>query len=114
LWDENNKILLNMYRKPGKLVRYLNHDSHHHRLHKTTVLSGVELRLALLTTKTPTNEDLSLSKIYPDKHDALQLARQIKFGQKMQTLKAVLDYKSSPGPAGLKKNFTQPTSVIHY
>jgi hypothetical protein len=79
-WDKNNKILFNVYRKPIELVKYLNHDSHHHRLHKTAVLSGVELRLALLTTRTPTNKYLSLSETYPDKHDALWLARQIKFG----------------------------------
>jgi hypothetical protein len=103
LWDENNKILFNVYRKPGKLVKYLNHDSHHHRLHKTAVLSGMELCLALLTTRTPTKEDLSLSKIYPDKHDALRLTGQIKLRQKMQTLKAFLYDKSSSGPARLEK-----------
>ncbi len=92
-----------MYRKSGKLGKYLNHNSHHHQLHKMAVLSGVELRLALLTTRTPTNEDLSPSKIYPDKHNALQLAGQIKFGQKMRMLKVVLEDESSSGPARLGK-----------
>jgi hypothetical protein len=63
----------------------------------------MELRQALLTTRTPTNNDLSLSEIYPDKHDALWLARQIMFRQKMQMLKAVLDDESSSGPARLEK-----------
>jgi hypothetical protein len=39
----------------------------------TAVLSGVELRLALLTTMTLTNADLSLLDIYPDKHKALSI-----------------------------------------
>jgi hypothetical protein len=114
LWDKDNKILFNVYRKPGKLVKYLNHDSHHHWLHKTVVISGVELRLALLTPRTPANKDLSLSKIYPDKHDALWLARQIKFGQKMRMLKAILDDEPSSSPARLKKNRAPSTSMIHY
>jgi hypothetical protein len=92
-----------MYRKSGKLGKYLNHNSHHHRLHKMAVLSGMELHLALLTTRTPTNEDLSLPKIYPEKHNALQLAEQIKFGQKMRMLKVVLEDESSSGPARLEK-----------
>jgi hypothetical protein len=101
LWDKNNKILFNVYRKPCKLAKYLNHNSHHYWLHKTVVLSGVELRLALLTTRTPTNKDLSISEIYPDKHDALWLTGKIKLGQKMQTLKTVLGYELNSGPARL-------------
>jgi hypothetical protein len=55
----------------ARQVKYLNSDSHHHRRHKTTVLSGIELHLALLTTRTPTNANLSLSDIYLDKDKAL-------------------------------------------
>jgi hypothetical protein len=72
-------------------ARSLPKKSHHHRHHKVAVLAGVELRLALLTTLPPTNAEMSISDIYPDKHDAHQIARQIRPGQKMQTLKAVLD-----------------------
>jgi hypothetical protein len=89
---------------PGKLVKYLNSDSHHHRGHKTGVLSGVELRLALLTTRTPTNANLSLSGIYPDKDKALWLVGQLKLGQKMRKVSAVLDNKTNSGPTRLKKS----------
>jgi hypothetical protein len=102
-WNKDNTLLFNVHRKPDKLVKYLNLDSHHHRHHKTAVLSGVKLRLALLTTRTPANANLSLLDIYPDKDQALQLARQLKLGQKMQTLSAVLNDKTSSGPDRLKK-----------
>ena len=102
-WSENNTLNFGVHRKPGELVKYLNTDSHHHRHHKSAVLSGVELRLALLTTRTPENAKMSLSDIYPDKHDALRLAGQLKLDQKMRTLGAVLDDESDSGPARLEK-----------
>jgi hypothetical protein len=82
-WNKDNTLLINIHRKPGKLVKHLNSDSHHHWHHKSAVLSGVELRLALLTTRTPANANLSLLDIYPDKDKALRLAGQLKLGQKM-------------------------------
>ena len=74
-----------------ELVKYLNNDSHHHCNRKRAVLSGAELRLALLTTMTNSNADLSLSDIYPDKHEALRSAGQLSKDQKMRTLSAVLE-----------------------
>jgi len=62
--------------------------------HKTAVLQGVELHLALLTTVLEENENLSLSDIYPDKHEALSIAGQIKTGEKMRTLCEVLNDNS--------------------
>ncbi len=50
---------------------------------QSTVLSGVELRLALLTTMTLENANLSISVIYLDKHEALWTAGQLKPGQEM-------------------------------
>ena len=93
-WNEENKILFNVYKKPGKLVKYLNTDSHYHHHHKTAFLADVELRLALLTTTTPTNVNLSLSDIYPDKHEAFQTAWQIRAGENMRTIQAVIDEES--------------------
>ena len=93
-WGEDNTLNFIVHRKPHKLVKYLNTDSHHHWQHKTEVLSGMELRLALLTTRTPANADLSLLDIYPDNHEALRLAGQLKPGQMMQMLSAVLDNES--------------------
>jgi hypothetical protein len=90
-WNNENNLLFSIYKKSGKLVKYLNMYSHHHWHHKVAVLAGVELRLALLTTLTSSNTKISISDIYPDKHDALQIAGQIRLGQKMRTLKAVLD-----------------------
>ncbi len=81
----------NVYKKPGELVKYLNHDSHHHPSHKTAVLSGLELRLAQLTTKTADNLTKSMSDIYPDKHDALTIAGQLKHGKKMHKLGDILE-----------------------
>ncbi len=84
-------------------MKYLNRDSHHHRSHKTAVLSGVELRLALLTTKTADNLNKSMSDIYPDKHDALTITGQLKPSQKMRKLGDILDDESRSGPIRLKK-----------
>ncbi len=53
-WNDKGRPHFNVNKKPSELVKYLNHDSHHHCSHKTAVLSGVELPLALLTTKTAT------------------------------------------------------------
>jgi hypothetical protein len=102
-WNDENNLLFSMHKKPGKLVKYLNSDSRHHQHHKTAVLSGVKLHLALLTTRTPANANLSLSDIYPDKEEALRLARQLKLGQKMRTLSAVLNDKTNSGPTRLEK-----------
>ncbi len=73
---------------------YLNTDSNHHKNRKTAVLQGVELRLALITTVSDENENLSLSDICPDKHEALSITGQIKTGEKMRTLREVLNNKS--------------------
>jgi hypothetical protein len=95
-WDESNKLIFDVQRKPGKLVKYLNTDSHHHQHHKI-VLKGVKLRLVLLLTMTASNVNLSMSNIYPDKHEALSIAGQIKPNGKMRTLRAILDEEESSG-----------------
>jgi hypothetical protein len=46
---------------------------------------------------------LSLSDIYPDKDEALRLAGQLKLGQKMWTLSALLDNKTNSCPPRLEK-----------
>ena len=81
-WNEQHKLNFNVHQEPGELVKYLNHDSHHHRHHKAAVLQGVELRLALLTTMTPENANMSMSDIYPDKYD-VPIAGQLKPSEKM-------------------------------
>ncbi len=91
-WNDKRRPHFNVYKKLGELVKYLNHDSHHHRSHKTAVLSGVELPLALLTTKTAYNLTKSMLDIYPDKN-ALTIAGQLKPCQKMHTLGDILDNK---------------------
>jgi hypothetical protein len=93
-WNKNNCLNFNVHKKPNELVKYLNTHSHHYHHHKFDVLSGVELQLTLLTTMTPENADLSISTIYPDKHEALQTAGQLKEIQEMQTLRAVLKDES--------------------
>ncbi len=102
-WNDKGRPHVNVCKKLGELVKYLNHDSHHHRSHKTAVLSGVELRLALLTTKTADNLNKSMSDIHPDKHDALTIAGQLKSGQKMRKLGDILDDELRSGPIRLKK-----------
>jgi hypothetical protein len=102
-WSEENTLSFSVYCKPGELVKYLNTDSHHHRNHKSAVLSGVELRLALLTTRTTANELCSLSTLYPDKHEALRIAGHLKAGEQMRKLGTVLDDESKSGPARLEK-----------
>ncbi len=96
VWNEQQKLTFNVHQKSGELVKYLNHDSHHHWHHKAAVLQGVELRLALLTTMTLENANLSMSEIYPDKHAALRIAGQLKSLEKMQTLQAA----GNPGRGG--------------
>ncbi len=103
LWSELQQLTFSVHRNPGELVKYLNCDSHHHQKHKTAVLSGVELRLTLLTTRTPQNSNMSLLDLYPNKHDALRLAGQLKPDGKMRTLSAVLDDETSSGPARLAR-----------
>ncbi len=107
-WNKDNCLNFNVHMKPNELVKYLNTHSHHHCHHKSAVLSGVELQLALLTTMTPENANLSISIIYPDKHEALQTAGQPKPRiQEMQTLWAVLEDKSWSGPLLLEEKSRQ-------
>jgi hypothetical protein len=47
-WNDKGKLYFGVYKKPGKLVKYLNHDSHHHHHHRAAVLAGVKLCLSLL------------------------------------------------------------------
>jgi hypothetical protein len=93
-WTDAGKLRFNVYKKPGELNKYLNTDSHHHTNHKMAVLQGVELCLALLTMVSDKNKNLSLSDIYPDKHEAISIAGQIKTGEKMRTLCEVLNNNS--------------------
>jgi hypothetical protein len=96
-WNEYDKLTFGVHCKPGELVKYLNTNSHHHRHHKAAVLKGVELRLALLTTMTPENAHMSMSDIYPDKHEALSIAGQLKPSEKMRTLAAILSVEETSG-----------------
>ncbi len=51
---------------------------------------GEELCLALLPTITNENKHLSLLDIYPDKHEALSIAGQLKVDQNMRSLCDIL------------------------
>jgi hypothetical protein len=101
-WSEAGKLRYNVYKKPDELIKYLNTDSHHHANHKTAVLQGVELRLVLLTMVSDENKNLSLSEIYPDKHEALSIASQIKSSEKMRSLCEVLNNNSQSCPSRLE------------
>jgi hypothetical protein len=78
LWNNASKIKSNLYKKPGKLIKYLNTGSHHHKNQKTAVLQGVELWLAILTAVLDDNKNISLLDIYPDNFKALSTASHIK------------------------------------
>jgi hypothetical protein len=84
-------------------VKYLNTTSHHHKNHKAAVLSSVEVRLALSTTVTADNEHPSMSDIYPDKHEALSVAGQLKPDQKMRSSHDILKDNSQSKPFRLEK-----------
>ncbi len=88
-------------------MKYLNTHSHHYCHHKYAVLSGVELRLALLTTMTLEIAHLRISMIYPGKHKALWTAWQLKENQEMWTLPAVLEDESRSGPLWLERKSCQ-------
>jgi hypothetical protein len=92
-WTDAGKLRFNVYKKPGKLIKYLNTGSYHHTHHKTAVLQGVKLCLNLLTTVLDKNKNLSLSDINPDKHEACSIAGQIKTGEK-RTICEVLNANS--------------------
>jgi hypothetical protein len=56
---------------------------------------------------TPEDADLSISTIYPDKHEALQTAGQLKEDQEMQILRAVLEDESWSGQLRLERKSRQ-------
>ncbi len=103
LWEEMGHLNFNVYQKPGKLVKYLNTTSHHNKNHKAAVLSGIESCLALLITVTADNEHLSMSDIYPNKHESLSVAGQLKPDQKMISLHDILKDDSQSKPFRLEK-----------
>jgi hypothetical protein len=78
------------------------------------ILQGVELRLTLLTTVLDKNENFSLSDIYPDKHEALFIASQIKSGEKVSILCEFLNNNFNLVLPDLKNNHAPLTNLIHY
>ncbi len=73
-WTDAGKLRFNICKKPVEWIKYLNTNSHHYMNHKAAVLQGIDFCLALLATVLGKNENLSLSDIYPDKHEALCIA----------------------------------------
>jgi hypothetical protein len=56
---------------------------------------------------TKANADMSMSKIYPDKHNALSLVGQFRPGAQMCTLRAILKDITKSGPIRLAKQSRQ-------
>jgi hypothetical protein len=76
------------------------------------VLAGVELRLALITTMTPTNANMSLSGIYPNMHDALKLQDRFAVGTRCGCSKLSLTKTCNQASPDARKNHEELTNVI--
>ncbi len=90
-YDAENSIYFGAYSKPEYQTKYLDSGSCHTRMCKKAIPRGVAIRLSGLTTRTPENENESLSDLYPKTHKALAAARLIKGDDKLPKLGRILD-----------------------
>ena len=80
-----------MYFKEGYKIKYVGANSVHPDSCKKAIIKSQCIRTAELTTRTPENEDSSLSKLYPEIDKALREAGLLKGKTKLPKLGTVLD-----------------------
>ena len=89
-FNENKEFGTRVYFKEGYKIKYLGAQSVHTDGCKKTVIKSQCIRTVELTSRTPENENLSLSALYPEVDKALREAG-LKGKTKLPKLSTVLD-----------------------
>ena len=90
-FNEKRELGIRVYFKEEYTIKYVGADSVHTKATKKAVIKSQCIRTAELTTRTPTNENSSLSDLYPDIDAALREAGLLKGKTKLPKLGTVLD-----------------------
>ena len=77
-FNEKGELGTRVYFKEGYKIKYVSAESVHPDSCKKAVIKSQGIRTAELTTRTPENENLSLSKLYPEVDKALREAGLLK------------------------------------
>ena len=73
-WNHDEKLNFKVHMKENQILKYLNKGSCHTSNCFKAILNGVFKRLSKLTSKTKSNLNLKLDKLYPDHAKALRTA----------------------------------------
>ena len=84
-----------MFFKEGYKIKYVSTNSVHTDACKKAIIKSQCIRTAELTSRTPENENSSLSKLYPEVDKALREAGLLKGKIKLPKLSTVLDAREN-------------------
>ena len=94
-FNENKEFGTRVYFKEGYKIKYLGAQSVHTDGCKKTVIKSQCIRTVELTSRTPENEILSLSALYPEVDKALREAGLLKGKTKLPKLSTVLNVRET-------------------
>ena len=90
-FDEKEKLRTRVHFKEGYKIKYVGQHSLHTDACKKSVIRSQSIRTAELTTRTPENENLSLSVLYHQIDKGMREAKLLKEKEKLPKLGHVLD-----------------------
>jgi hypothetical protein len=90
-YDDDQSLCFGVFTKPGFQSKYLNIGSHHPIACKKALVRGASIRQASLTTRTASNENESLSEMYPVLTTALKKAGYLSGASQLPKLGPLLD-----------------------
>eukprot|EP00957_Ditylum_brightwellii_P106116 8094962-Ditylum_brightwellii.AAC.1 len=85
-WDNNN-LCFTVYNKENQRIKYVNKESCHQALVLKAVPEGVFMQLGRLTSKTKEDENMPITKLYPDHKEALRVAKILPKKEMLPTVK---------------------------
>ena len=102
-FNDKGEFRTRVYFKEGYKIKYVSAESVHPKSCKKAVIKSQCIRTAELTTKTPENENSSLSNLYPEVDKALREAGLLKGKTKLPKLGKVLDTREKDKKVAAEK-----------
>ena len=102
-FDEKEKLRTRVHFKEGYNIKYVGQHSVRTDACKKTVIKSQSILMAELTTRTPENENLSLSILYPQIDKGMREAKLLKKNEKLPKLGHVLDAREKEMKLAAKK-----------
>ena len=94
-FNDKGELGSRVYFKEGYKIKYVGTNSIHTDSCRKTIIKSQCIRTAELTSRTPTNENSSLSELYPEVDKALREAGLLKGKTKLPKLSTVLDARET-------------------